>query len=175
MHLTPKAPRYGNRALEGYSPTLRRLESALPSGFKFSRVVPPRGAMSLGCRPHDLRQMIPLARRLPRVGRQHTGQQIPYAVLHAYTYIRACGHGESPLLPRGISRGYGKGFEVQCDPRVAAGCQPAGSLICLLSLGSDGDLFRRSDTRGNHHFTNCGLGLGLRPKTSGPSVSHCDG
>ena len=115
----------------------------------------------------------PRAQAAGRVGRQHTGRQIPYAVLHAY--IRACGHGESPLLPRGISRGYGKGFEVQCDPRVAAGCQPAGSLICLLSLGSDSDLFRRSDTRGNHHFTNGGLGLGLRSKTSGPSVSHCDG
>ena len=65
MHLTPKAPRYGIRALEGYSPTLGGLESASPSGFKFSRAVPPRGAMSLGRRLHDLRQMIPLARRLP--------------------------------------------------------------------------------------------------------------
>ena len=54
-------------------------------------------------------------------------------------------------------------------------CEATRSLICLLSLGSDGDLFRRSYTRGNHHFTNCSLGLGLRPKTSGPSVSHCDG
>ena len=36
MHLTPEAPRYGIRALEGYSPTLGGLESASPSGFKFS-------------------------------------------------------------------------------------------------------------------------------------------
>ena len=36
MHLTPEAPRYGILALEGYSPTLGGLESASPSGFKFS-------------------------------------------------------------------------------------------------------------------------------------------
>ena len=66
MHLTPKAPRYDIRALEGYSPTLGGLESASPSGFKFSRAVPRRGAMSPGRRPHDLRQMMPLARRLPQ-------------------------------------------------------------------------------------------------------------